>query len=608
MRFIILFLISSASLLFALCLRFDFATEEIFLLERLWKPLLLLAFCRWFAYSFFRILSASWKHFGTHDAMRVVKAQLLSSLMFTAGLVFFHILYFPRSVVVIEGLLSLFLVIGIKVLFRLHNEKKLSSSSFGLNSPVRNIVIVGAGDSGHRLVRLLQAGQSHTHKILGIFDDNKALKGNLVHGVPVLGALTKLPEFINANLPLHRVIIAIPSLPVSKTELIIKTCIAHNVECKRIRTIDDIAVENFSLNEEGTDALIEVLMQKELHPYLPEKVISSIEGKRILITGGGGSIGSEIVRQLCDASPASLIIVDSSEYNLFKLENELKFKFPSAPLHFILADIRDEKRIETVFKQYQPQLIYHAAAYKHVPITEGNPQEAFKTNTFGTLLVLNKAIELGVERFVMISTDKAVDPVNILGLTKRLAELLVAAVCKKVQSEGRPFSAASVRFGNVINSTGSVIPTFRNQILQGLHITVTHPEAERYFMTTQEAAQLVICAGSLAKKGEIFALDMGKKVKILDVAERMKTLLGKKELPIVFIGLRPGERLSEEITATKETALPTEFPKIFCVQPQQIDTAFPSSIIKLAEQINSYTNQETLLEIQARLSQIENLS
>ncbi|MFN8390342.1 MAG: polysaccharide biosynthesis protein [Bdellovibrionota bacterium] len=592
---ILLFTVSLAGLALALALRFDFSIDEILLKDRLTKPLLILVFCRAVTYWQQRILRTAWKHFGTYDALLILKAHVWSSVLFTAGLIFFRVQYFPRSVVITESIVSLGLIVAIKLALRLYYEK---SDPQPYPVLAQKIAVIGAGDSGHRLIRMLQGRLTGEQRIVAVFDDNSALSGSLVHGIKVAGKIAELPSYLGSHPDVHQVVIAVPSLPSWKTEQIIKTCVSRNVQCRRIKDINDLAIEDFTLTSDGPDLFVELLMEKELFPSIPEQARAGIAGMRLLITGGGGSIGSELVRQLCDHSPKEVVVLDNSEFNLFKLENELRLKFPQVEIRFVLADIRDVPRMKSVMQRYLPDIVYHAAAYKHVPITEQNPHEAYKTNVLGTLATLELSYAVGSKRFVMISTDKAVDPMNILGLTKRLAELLVSSMCTAAREHGKSFPAASVRFGNVINSTGSAIPTFRAQILQGLHVTVTHPDAERYFMTTSEAAQLVICAGTLGQKGEIFALDMGRKVKIVDVAERMKALLGRRDLPIVFTGLRPGERLSEEITAKSELAEPTVFPKVMVIPSEPVPSSLIERVKAVGAELADYSNEKVFQTIQ----------
>lgn len=424
----------------------------------------------------------------------------------------------------------------------------------------KRTVVIGAGEAGEQLVRALKRETKAGYQPIGFLDDDPRKHGLVIHGIPVLGPRADLPVLVST----HRVEAVIIAMPSARPDVIRET-----VKLARESGVKEIKVLPF-LSELYTGE-VRVSDVREVRPedILPRQPASVdlglvgrfLEGKRVLVTGAAGSIGSELCRQILRFSPESLVALDFDETGLFYLELDLKRRFPDAHVKLIVSDIRDKPRVRAIFERERPQLVFHAAAYKHVPLMEANPGEAVKTNVFGTKVVVEEACRVRAEAFVLISTDKAVNPVSVMGMSKRVAEMVTLAV-----GEGTSTRCMAVRFGNVLGSRGSVIPIFLEQIRRGGPVTVTHPEMERYFMTTSEAVLLVLQAAAMGDGGEVFVLDMGKPVKILDLAKELILFHGlepDKDIPIVFTGIRPGEKLREEILTAEEGTEATKHKQIY---------------------------------------------
>lgn len=592
-------LASLISYFVALCLRFEFDFQQILPVHRLFLPACLLLICRQAAYIRWNLSASPWRYFSSFDLITLFKVHLVSSLLFASAILMLRIPEFPRSVLVTEFAFSLLIAGGVRFLVRLGREKYINRDSLFDKSSDRDVVILGAGDSGHLLVKTLLTHNIRYHPV-AVLDDNQRLHGSTVHGVKVIGGLSKFRDLIEQHQSISAVIVAIPSLSAQRFEQIKFECQSLGVVLKRLQSFEDIAC--LDANQDKV-ASIESLLDKEVKIEHEAEIKAAIANKRILITGAGGSIGSEIVRQVLTFNPEKIILFDSCEYNIFKIERELvQLAKNAVQIRAILGNICDEKRLFHVFSNEKPDIVFHTAAYKHVPLIEDNAHEAFSNNIVGTRNLLEVAFQSRVQSFVLISTDKAVGPSSIMGCSKRIAEMLVQFYNKK----GMP--TAVVRFGNVINSNGSVIPTFREQIQSGGPITVTHPDIERYFMSIQEAVRLVLTAGTLARRGEIYVLDMGNKLKIVDVARKMLALYGRRDIPIVFTGLRPGEKLTEYLIDSGETSLPTHLSKISMIQSQQVDISkvqdWIESNLKI---IYSYSNAELCKEIHDFINQITNV-
>ena len=509
----------------------------------------------------FRIYRFSLVYIGLEELLNVTLACVTASLAVASLLFLLHgwppLIGLPRASLAMDFAFTLLGVAAVR----------LAKRTLGIMSPRRRnrghgkrTVIIGAGEAGEQLVRALKRETEAGYEPIGFLDDDPKKRGLVIHGVPVLGPRAKLPALVG----LHRVeavIIAMPSVP--------PKVIRETVELARESGVKDIKVLPF-LSELYTGE-VRVSDVREVRPedVLPRQPASVdldviekfLRGKRVLVTGAAGSIGSELCRQVLRFSPELLVALDFDETGLFYLELELKKRFPDAHIKVVVSDIRDRPRIQAIFDPERPQVIFHAAAYKHVPMMEANPEEAVKTNIFGTKVVVEEACRVEAEAFVLISTDKAVNPVSIMGMSKRVAELITVTVGERSSTR-----CMAVRFGNVLGSRGSVIPIFLEQIRHGGPVTVTHPEMERYFMTTSEAVLLVLQAATLGKGGEVFVLDMGKPVKILDIARELIRFHGlepDKDIPIVFTGIRPGEKLREEILTAEEGTEATRHRQIY---------------------------------------------
>jgi FlaA1/EpsC-like NDP-sugar epimerase len=432
----------------------------------------------------------------------------------------------------------------------------------GTTRDFQSVLVIGAGDAGAILIKEIENNPRLKMKVKGIVDDDPSRQGKILNNVPILGTRKKI-ETLVPELGIDEIIIAIPSASGETIRQLVNIC---KKTTARLRILPGIYQSASSLLKNLRDVQMEDLLRREPVEVNLNEIAGYTGGKTILVTGAGGSIGSELCRQLAGLSPGSLIILDCCENNLFEIETELQVDFPEIHIVPQLVDIRKEEKLEKVFLDYSPQVVFHAAAYKHVPMMERHPEEAIENNVMGTYITAKLAERYKVETFIFISTDKAVNPTSIMGTSKRIAELII----KEINNESKT-KFASVRFGNVLGSRGSVIPTFVKQIERGGPVTVTHPDMKRYFMTIPEAVQLVIQAGALTQGGEIFVLDMGEMVRIDDLARDLIRLAGyepDKDIPIVYTGIRPGEKLYEELFTNQEGMMTTQHERIFVLNKE----------------------------------------
>jgi len=432
----------------------------------------------------------------------------------------------------------------------------------GTTRDFQSVLVIGAGDAGAILIKEIENNPRLKMKVKGIVDDDPSRQGKILNNVPILGTRKKI-ETLVPELGIDEIIIAIPSASGDTIRQLVNIC---KKTTARLRILPGIYQSASSLLKNLRDVQMEDLLRREPVEVNLNEIAGYTGGKTILVTGAGGSIGSELCRQLAGLSPGSLIILDCCENNLFEIETELQVDFPEIHIVPQLVDIRKEEKLEKVFLDYSPQVVFHAAAYKHVPMMERHPEEAIENNVMGTYITAKLAERYKVETFIFISTDKAVNPTSIMGTSKRIAELII----KEINNESKT-KFASVRFGNVLGSRGSVIPTFVKQIERGGPVTVTHPDMKRYFMTIPEAVQLVIQAGALTQGGEIFVLDMGEMVRIDDLARDLIRLAGyepDKDIPIVYTGIRPGEKLYEELFTNQEGMMTTQHERIFVLNKE----------------------------------------
>jgi FlaA1/EpsC-like NDP-sugar epimerase len=467
----------------------------------------------------------------------------------------------PISVIVIDSVLAFSAVLGMRVLRRAIHEDRQKHMRVARWKNVERTptLLVGAGRAGALAAREILGRGDMRLEVKGFVDDDPAKQGSTIHGFRVLGTTRDLPRLIQ-DLRITQVVITIAEISRSEILRIIDIGQKCRVKLRIMPGLFEILQGKVQTTRIG-NVRIEDLLGRDSVVLDKEQIGAFLSGKVVLVTGAGGSVGSELARQVARFGPAELLLVERAEFALFEIEQELRRSHPNVKITAIVADVGDEPRVQSIFATHQPHVVLHAAAHKHVPMMEFNPAEAIKNNVLATRLLGEVAAAFGVEAFVLISTDKAVRPTSVMGASKRVAELVVQDLARRY-----PTRFLAVRFGNVLGSAGSVIPTFREQIRRGGPVTVTHPDMRRYFLTISEAAQLVLQAGSMGQGGEILILDMGQPVRILDLAVAMITLTGLKpfeEMPIVFTGVRPGEKLYEELTFLGEDIAKTRHPKIF---------------------------------------------
>jgi FlaA1/EpsC-like NDP-sugar epimerase len=494
-----------------------------------------------------------------------------------------HYLVIPISILIIHYVLVTVYMFAVRLTI-----KTLYHFTASLHIKKNNVLIYGAGSMGVIVKRVIQSDVKGNYQIVGFLDRNKKLQGKKVTGIPVYNPNIIHTDFLRKR-SIETLIFAIKDILPSEKGDIIRSALDVGLEVRDTPPIESWLDGHLEMRQIEKVQLEDLLGRDPIVLNL-EKIGKGLKGKTILVTGAAGSIGSEIVRQLTRFNIKELVLVDHAETPMFHLENELKAKDYPFSIHMILADVTDSVRMENIFQEFYPEIVFHAAAYKHVPLMENNPNEAFRVNVGSTKNITKLSIRFGVKKFVMISSDKAVNPTNVMGATKRVCEMIVQM---RAQQAGNKTQFVITRFGNVLGSNGSVIPIFRKQIEEGGPITVTHPEVRRFFMTIPEACQLVLEAGFMGRGGEIFVFDMGKPIKIIDLAHHMIKLSGlvpDEDIKVVFTGLRPGEKLYEELLTQKENTIPTHHPKI-----------------KIA-QIESFGNKNLLTKINSHLSNIYNLS
>ncbi|MDK2800370.1 MAG: hypothetical protein PWP27_1928 [Clostridiales bacterium] len=535
-----------------------------------------------------------WKYASIRELITIAMASVFANTAMISY-VFITQTFVPRSIYILACMLDIALIGGSRLLYRVI-RRGLNGKLFDFSNKKR-VLIIGAGDAGATIIRELRHHSGLNSIPVAIIDDNKEKLGHRINGVPVLGTREDIKN-ITEKKAIDEIIIAIPSANKKEISEIIDKCKETHCKLKILPAVYELINETVTINT-IRDVQIEDLLGRDPVKVNLEEISSYLTNKVVLVTGGGGSIGSELCRQIAGFHPAKLLILDIYENNAYDIQNELLTNYPSLHLHTIIASIRDKSRLEKIFQEYRPDIVFHAAAHKHVPLMESNPTEAIKNNVFGTLNVVDCAHRHGAKKFVLISTDKAVNPTNIMGATKRVAEMIVQAFSKHSKTE-----FVAVRFGNVLGSNGSVIPLFKKQIAEGGPVTVTHPEITRYFMTIPEAVQLVIQAGAMAKGGEIFVLDMGQPVKIVDLARDLIRLSGFEpdvDIEIKFTGLRPGEKLYEELLMAEEGLTATKHEKIFIGQPIFTDLRILHRELENLKEVIKSDNNESLKEFMKTL-------
>lgn len=522
---------------------------------------------RLLAFLYFQSYAGIIRHTSIEDAILILKAVFVGSLgaVLVSGFIrntlgFEHVFNLSASILIIDFFICLFWMIILRFFVKSFYESFINQFK-----PTIGVLIYGAGYTGMLTKNVFQTDRNINYKILGFIDDNESKIGKTIEGIKVYSLPEVLDKFVGSNDGLE-VIMAINNMSANSKRKISDIFLDRGVIVKALPPVDKWVEGEFAMNQIH-NVKIEDLLGREVIQMNNKRIGDEISGKVILVTGAAGSIGSEIVRQLIAYFPAKLVLVDQGESALYDLEYELAGKVPAnVQLIVNIADVSDTRRVSKIFKTHRPDIIFHAAAYKHVPLMENNPYEAIKTNVIGTRILAELASELGVEKFVMVSTDKAVNPTNVMGATKRLAEMYTQSMN---QLEGVKTKFIATRFGNVLGSNGSVIPLFKKQIERGGPVTVTHPEITRFFMTIPEACELVLEAATMGHGGEVFVFDMGESVKIIDLAKKMITLSGlrvDKDIEIRYTGLRPGEKLYEELLNNDENTLPTHHPKILVAE------------------------------------------
>jgi FlaA1/EpsC-like NDP-sugar epimerase len=480
-----------------------------------------------------------------------------------------HTFPIPFSIIIIDYMATTFLMISLRVMF-----KALYFELTNPNKEKRSVIIFGAGESGIITKRTLDRDAGTKYKVLAFIDDNIKNQGKKLEGVSIYD-LDKLDDLLQNNNVAH-LIVAVQNLPLSRKQQLVDICLNHNTKVLTVPPINNWINGELSFKQ-IKKVQIEELLERAPIQLDKENIVQQLSNKVILVTGAAGSIGSEIVRQLIQFNPKKIILLDQAESPLYDMEMELHDNYQQQSYDIVMGDIRNKERMENVFRTFKPQFVFHAAAYKHVPMMENNPSESILTNVYGTKLLADLSVEHSVEKFVMVSTDKAVNPSNVMGASKRVAEIYTQSLNKKSTTK-----FITTRFGNVLGSNGSVIPRFRQQIESGGPVTITHPDITRFFMTIPESCQLVLEAGAMGKGGEIFIFDMGESVKIIDLATKMIKLSGltlNKDIRITYTGLRPGEKLYEELLADHENTLPTHHQQIMVAKVKEYDFESVSSTV-----------------------------
>ena len=554
------------SLYLSYALRFDFAIPSYYFND-LGYVFIILLFSKISSFLFFKLYQGMWRFTSISDLINVIKSTLIASLFsISVILLVLGSNAVPRTVLLIDYMLTTIGIAAVRASVRIYSTKfvvgngRNKQKNKSTSKIKTRLLLLGAGSSGEKIIREVKENPSSTYRIVGLLDDDPSKISTTIHSIPILG---KIEDLHTISMSYDEILICIPTATNTQMRSIVTQCKVVGKPYRTIPTVYELIDKQISINTIREVSMADLLGRQEVN--LDRSSISNyIYGKRVLVTGAGGSIGSELVKQCLGYSPDLLLLFDQSEHNLFNIDNYCKKIRNSTGIHPILGDIRDKSMVNSVFNSFQPHVVLHAAAYKHVPMQENNPWEAVITNIQGTLNVMEACENNDVDRFVLVSTDKAVNPTNIMGATKRVSEILIQSKTKnsKVKYLG-------VRFGNVIGSSGSVIPTFQEQINNGGPITITDPNMKRYFMSIPEAAQLILQAGSIGESGEIYVLDMGKPVLVKEIAYELIRLSGLEpevDISIEYIGLRPGEKMYEELMTSSESLVDTSHEKIMVLK------------------------------------------
>ena len=556
----------SISLFLAYYLRFDLSAESIpkSFSDNVLMLLVVSVVLKIAVFIPFKLYKSLWRYAGMYELVSVFLASVITNGILFAYIAFVERLA-PRSIFVIAGMIDVFFIGGSRLVYRLY--RRLVLGRVIKIDDLKRVLVFGAGDAGAMIAKEMELHPELKYKLIAFMDDSPDKIGRKVNGIPILGGVEDVSGIVDKK-SIDEIIIAIPSAKPAVINNIYEQCSKTSCKVKILPSMSQLIDETIMLKK-IKDVDIEDLLGRDPVMVDLENVAGYLGGKVVLVTGGGGSIGSELCRQIASYGPKRLLMLDNYENNLYSILNELNAKYPELDIVPIIANVRELERLSEIFNEYKPNIIFHAAAHKHVPLMESHPEEAIKNNVFGTWNVASCADKYKADRFVLISTDKAVNPTNVMGATKRIAEMIIQGLNTKSKTE-----YVAVRFGNVLGSNGSVIPLFKEQIEHGGPVTVTHPDITRFFMTIPEAVQLVIQAGAMAEGGEIFVLDMGEPVKIMDLAKNLIRLSGfepNEDIDIEITGLRPGEKLYEELLMNEEGLKATRHNKIFVAQPLHTD-------------------------------------
>ena len=573
---------------FALLLRFEWEIPVVYLKANL-ELSVFITIIFLLSFYFFRLYNRVWRYAGTDELLSIGFSATIGSVATIVMLHFLPRLYIPRSIPVMAWLIIILLIGGSRFCWRLLFDYLKRAAP--TKATPRRVLIVGAGDAGATVVRELRNHKGGVLEPAGFVDDDPARQKARILGLQVLGRREAIPYLVEKH-EIAEIIIAIPSASGDTIRQIVSICRETPAKLRILPGLYELINGQVTINQ-IREVRVEDLLGREPVEVNLQEIAGYLSGKVIMVTGGAGSIGSELCRQVARFKPRTLVILDNSENGVFELEQELNINWPGLNLEVEVADIRDRAKVFYLLDSYHPEVVFHAAAHKHVPLMERHPEEAVKTNIFGTKNVAEAAIKSGVKTFVLISTDKAVNPTSVMGATKRVAEMVIQSLNRAGKT-----NFVAVRFGNVLGSRGSVIPVFQKQLAAGGPLTVTHPEMVRYFMTIPEAVQLVIQTGAMTKNGGIFILDMGKPVKIVDLARdliRFSGLEVDRDVKIEITGIRPGEKLYEELLTSEERASATAHSRIFIARASEIDDVKlenflhqfdPAQLIPSAEKFN----------------------
>jgi FlaA1/EpsC-like NDP-sugar epimerase len=556
-------------------LRFNFEVPANFYVH-LYETVFLVVLVQGIIFVVFGLYQGVWRFASIPDLKRIIKAVMVAGIAVAALLLMIHpSVVVPRTVLILDPILLVLLMGGSRFAYRAWKEYRLYGASNLRGEPV---ILIGAGELAVALLKDLS--RSEQWRVVALLDDDKIMRGRLLMGVRVVGAIEQLPEFAS-KFDVRHIIIAMPPEAHLLRRKVVALANANELTALTVPAVDDLMSGKLNISQ-IRKVEVEDLLGRETVSLNDQGLQQQIEHHAVLVSGAGGSIGSELCRQILKYKPSRLICFDISEFSLYQLEQELLQNLDNVELIFVTGDVKNEQRVKQLLSEHQPKVVFHAAAYKHVPLMEThNVAEALSNNVIGTYVLANASKQAKVEKFVLISTDKAVNPTNVMGASKRLAEM----VCQSLDDVKSKTHFVMVRFGNVLGSSGSVIPKFREQIAKGGPVTVTHPEITRYFMSIPEAAQLVMQAGLMGKGGEIFVLDMGEPVKIAELAKDMIRLSGfqQDEIKISYTGLRLGEKLYEELLADDELTQPTPHPKLRIAIARKADAVWVKKLLKWVE-------------------------